>query len=124
MGDFNDDPISPSIKDILSTKDNPEEVGIKEMFNPMEKLYFKGLGTLAWRDSWNLFDQIIISDELLKKEYSSYRYYKVGIFNKSYLANIQGKYKGYPYRSFSDGKFTGGYSDHFPVYIYLIKEIK
>jgi hypothetical protein len=124
MGDFNDDPVSRSIKDILSTKDTPEEVGIKEMFNPMEKLYFKGLGTLAWRDSWNLFDQIIISDELLKKEFSSYRYYKVGIYNKSYLANVQGKYKGYPYRSFSDGKFTGGYSDHFPVYIFLIKQIK
>jgi len=88
----------------------------------MEQMHKKGLGSLAWRDAWNLFDQMIISTELTKKDYFSYRFYKAGIFNKPYLANLRGKYKGYPYRSFADGAFTGGYSDHFPVYIYLIKE--
>ena len=123
MGDLNDDPTSPSVKKILNTKISSDEVNFRELYNPMEKMYKKGLGTLAWRDSWNLFDQIIISSELLKKDYSSYRFYKAGIFNKNYLANSEGRYKGYPYRSFTDGGFTGGYSDHFPVYIYLIKAI-
>jgi hypothetical protein len=59
----------------------------------------------------------------MKREYTSYRFYKAGIFNKSYLSNSGGVYKGYPFRSFGNGMFTGGYSDHFPVYIYLIKEI-
>ncbi len=121
MGDLNDDPTSPSVKKVLKAKENKEDVKLKELYNPMEKMYNRGLGTLAYRDSWNLFDQIIISKELLKKEYSSYTFYKAGIYNKSYLANPRGKYKGYPYRSFANG-FTGGYSDHFPVYIYLIKE--
>ena len=44
--------------------------------------------------------------------------------NKSYLINKKGKFKGYPFRSFSYGTFTGGYSDHLPPYIYLLKEIK
>jgi len=88
----------------------------------MEEMYKKGFGTLAWRDAWNLFDQMIISTELNKNDYLSYQFYKAGIFNKPYLANFHGKYKGYPYRSFADGSFTGGYSDHFPVYLYLIKE--
>ena len=35
----------------------------------------------------------------------------------------KGQYKGYPLRSFANGAYTGGYSDHFPVYIYLIKEV-
>lgn len=122
MGDLNDDPTSPSVKRCLKAKRDRQDVDIKELFNPMEEMYKKGLGTLAWRDSWNLFDQIIISSELLKKDYSSYRFYKAGIYNKSYLANPQGRHKGYPYRSFVNG-FTGGYSDHFPVYIYLIKEV-
>ena len=122
MGDLNDDPTSPSVKDVLKTKKKREKMDIKELYNPMEEMHKKGLGTLAWRDGWNLFDQIIVSTELTKKDYSSYRLYKTGIFNKTYLANPRGRYKGYPYRSFSGGGFTGGYSDHFPVYIYLIKE--
>ncbi len=122
MGDFNDDPTSPSIKEVLKAEKKREKVGLKELYNPMEEMYKKGLGTLAWRDGWNLFDQMIISSELLKKDYSSYRFYKSGIFNKTYLANPRGRYQGYPYRSFADGGYTGGYSDHFPVYIYLIKE--
>ncbi len=121
MGDLNDDPTSPSVKDILGAKKDRDKVKLKELYNPMEDMHKKGLGTLAWRDSWNLFDQIIISAELLKKEYSGYRFYKAGIYNKAYLTNLHGRYKGYPYRSHTDGNFTGGYSDHFPVYIYLIK---
>ncbi|MGB0789091.1 MAG: endonuclease/exonuclease/phosphatase family protein [Marinirhabdus sp.] len=121
MGDFNDDPTSPSIKKVLKTKGRRKKLKIKELYNPMEPMYKKGLGTLAWRDSWNLFDQMIISSELAEKDYTSYRFYKAGIYNKSYLANQQGRYKGYPYRSFVT-HYTGGYSDHFPVYLYLIKE--
>lgn len=33
-------------------------------------------------------------------------------------------YKGYPFRGWSDGGFSGGFSDHFPVYVYVIKEIQ
>ena len=124
MGDFNDDPTNESIKQVLATKANRKDVSLKDLYNPMEVLYKKGLGTLAWRDGWNLFDQIIISAELLKKDYSSYRYYQAGIYNKSYLATPRGRYKGYPYRSFANGSYTGGYSDHFPVYVYLIKEVE
>lgn len=122
MGDFNDDPVNPSIKTYLKTRSHSKKMGIKELYNPMESLFTSGLGTLAWRDSWNLFDQIILSSELLKKDYSGYRFYKAGIYNKPYLANTKGTYKGYPYRSFNNGAFTGGYSDHFPVYVYVIKE--
>ncbi|OAB80094.1 endonuclease/exonuclease/phosphatase family protein [Cochleicola gelatinilyticus] len=123
MGDLNDDPVSPSVKEVLKAKDDRENMELKELYNPMEEMFQKGLGTLAYRDSWNLFDQMIVSTELTKKDFSSYRFYKAGIYNKTYLANPRGRYKGYPYRSFADGGFTGGYSDHFPVYLYLIKEI-
>jgi hypothetical protein len=122
MGDLNDDPVSPSIKNVLKTESNPKKVPIKGLYNPMEKMYKKGLGSLAWRDSWNLFDQIIVSNAFLKKDYTSYQYYKAGIYNKPYLSTSRGPYSGYPFRSFTDGGYTGGFSDHFPVYIYLIKK--
>lgn len=123
MGDLNDDPVSPSVKEILKTTNNRDNMELKQLYNPMEDMYKKGMGSLAYRDSWNLFDQIIMSTELLKKDYSSYRFYKAGIYNKTYLANPRGQYKGYPFRSYNNGGFTGGYSDHFAVYVYLIKEV-
>ncbi|WP_298314930.1 endonuclease/exonuclease/phosphatase family protein [uncultured Aquimarina sp.] len=122
MGDLNDDPDNSSVKKVLAAKSEKEDVKLKGLYNPMYNMSKKGIGSLAWRDSWNLFDQIIVSKGLLDKDYSSYKYYKAGVFNKNYLANPRGRYKGYPYRSFANGAYTGGYSDHFPVYIYLIKE--
>ncbi|RMB63486.1 endonuclease/exonuclease/phosphatase family protein [Dokdonia sinensis] len=122
MGDLNDDPTSPSVAKVLKAKGEKSKVKKGDLYNPMESMFKKGIGTLAYRDGWNLFDQIIITQPLLEDDYSSYRYYKSGIYNKNYLSNPRGRYKGYPYRSFANGGYTGGYSDHFPVYVYLIKE--
>ena len=79
------------------------------------------MGTLAYRDSWDIFDQIMVSEALIRDDRSSYRYWKAGIFNKPYLIQTTGQYKGYPLRN---SLTEPGYSDHFPVYIYLIKEVK
>ncbi len=124
MGDLNDDPFNTSVKQVLGAKAEPEQVGAKGLYNPMENMLVKqGLGTLGYRDHWDLFDQIIMTKALLSKDYSSYRFYKAGIFNPSYLVTPSGRYKGYPFRSYSNGHFTNGYADHFPVYVYLIKEV-
>ena len=124
MGDLNDNPTNASIKKALNAKKDRKDVEFKGIYNPMETFYKNGVGTNAYRDNWNLFDQILITKPLLEKDYSSFRFYKAGIFNKSYLLHKDGKYKGYPFRSFSSGSFTNGYSDHLPSYVYIIKEIK
>ena len=124
MGDLNDDPTNPSIKNVLKAKRKRKKVDFKGLYNPFEKFYRDGLGTTAYRDNWSLFDQIIVSKTLLEKDYTSFRYYQAGIFNKNYLITPKGKYKGYPFRSWNDSGFSNGFSDHFPVYIYLIKEVK
>lgn len=123
MGDLNDDPTNASVKAILKAKKDRNQVGLKGIYNPFESYFKKGLGTTAYRDAWSLFDQILITKPLLEKDYSSFRFYKAGIFNKNYLITRKGPYKGYPYRSFANGGFTDGYSDHFPVYVYVIKEV-
>ena len=87
-------------------------------------MFKEGLGTTAYRDAWRLFDQIMVTKPLLEKDYSSFRYYKAGIYNKQYLINPRGRYEGYPFRSFADGGYTGGFSDHFPVYVNVIREVK
>lgn len=123
MGDFNDNPDNESIKNVLGTEADRDKAEIKGFYNPFENMYKSGLGSNAYRDAWSLFDQVIVSKSLTERDYSSYRFYKAGIFNKAYLTEKRGRWKGYPWRSFSDGGFSGGYSDHFPSYIYLIKEI-
>lgn len=124
MGDFNDDPTNKSIKKVLKAKGRKRNVEQGDLYNPMENMFKRGLNTLGYRDNINLFDQILITSSLLakKKDFSSYKMYKTNIFNPKFLINKKGRYKGYPYRSWSYGNFTGGYSDHFPVYVYLIKE--
>ena len=90
-------------------------------------MFRRGFNTLVYRDNINLFDMILISSPLLnkgKKDFSTYKMFKAMIFNKSFLTTKKGKYKGYPFRSFSNGAYAGGYSDHYPVYMYLIKEKK
>jgi len=124
MGDLNDDPTNQSLKDILKAEKNKEDVQLKGIYNPMEGFFRKGLGSNAYRDAWSLFDQILITKPLLETDYSSFRFYKAGIFNKLYLTNKEGRYKGYPWRSFADGGFTDGFSDHFPVYVHIIKEVQ
>ena len=123
MGDLNDDPSSPSVKKVFQSKAKKSDVQKGGYYNAMEHFFNRGIGTLAYRDSWNLFDQIIISYDLLSNfKKSTYRYWKSGIYSKEFMKNKKGRYKGYPKRTLVGGKFIGGYSDHFPTYIILVKE--
>lgn len=122
MGDLNDDPIDDSLKKALKTNGNRDALGPNELFNPMEVLYRRGVGTLAYRDHWNLFDQIFFTANLLSTTGNGFRFWKAGIYRPSYIVTQKGAYKGYPYRTYANGNYAGGYSDHFPVYIYLIRK--
>lgn len=123
MGDFNDDPIDPSFKKILKVQKNFKSLDSVGLYGPMEKLFKKGRGSLAYRDRWNLFDQLYMTSSFINKEKDSYSYWKVGIFSPNYLMDPKGKYEGYPFRTYAGGSYIGGYSDHFPVYLHLIKKV-
>src|SRR5690554_4618298 len=120
MGDFNDGPYNKSVKDVLNAKEHRDKVEKGDVFNPTYQLYKEGFGTIAYRDAWDVFDQIIISEPFLRKDFSGFQYWKVGIFNKPFLIQKSGQFKGYPLRNQLSGE--PGFSDHFPVYIYLIRE--
>lgn len=124
MGDLNDDPTNESVKKHLGTSGNIENMLEKTLYNPMEKLHKNGIGTLAFRDNWNLFDQLIISSALLGKDYNDFKFYNAKIFNKVYLTQTSGAFTGYPLRTHAGGVYTAGYSDHFPVYLVLTKKAK
>ena len=119
MGDMNDGAYNKSIKIGLGAKAKKSDVQQFGMYNPFEEMAKSGMGTIAYRDSWDIFDQILVSETLIKQDYSSFRFWKAGIYNKSFLIQTSGQYKGYPLRHSTT---EIGFSDHFPVYIYLIKE--
>jgi len=123
MGDLNDDPISPSLTKVLGAKGKIDDVQPGGLFNPWVEMYKKGYGTLAYQDAWGLFDQILISHSWLDKNQAGYFYYHQHIFNKQYMIENTGKYRGYPMRTWDGNTYRGGYSDHFPTYIVLVKKV-
>lgn len=127
MGDMNDDPIDKSMAGILKGKANIKDVNEGDMYNPWYNILVKeGVGTLLYQGSWNLFDQILLTPNLLnkddKKDFSSLKFWKNQIFKRDYLFQTEGKYKGSPKRTTAGGVWLDGYSDHLPVVIYLVKE--
>ncbi|KRO86805.1 MAG: endonuclease/exonuclease/phosphatase family protein [Bacteroidetes bacterium] len=123
MGDFNDNPQDKSVKPILNTVFKKSKIKKFQLYNPMEELYKKGYGSYRYRGKWDMIDQFMITKSLINNENSIF-FLKAAVFNKKYLINSDGKYEGYPFRSFAGGKFLDGYSDHFPIYMFLAKEIK
>ena len=127
MGDMNDDPIDKSMAGILKGKANIKDVNEGDMYNPWYNILVKeGVGTLLYQGSWNLFDQILVTPNLLNKDnnkdFSSLKFWKNQIFKRDYLFQTEGKYKGSPKRTTAGGVWLDGYSDHLPVVVYLVKE--
>ncbi len=125
MGDFNDDPTDKSVAECLGAKGNIKDLKEGDLYTPYTAMLKAGFGTLAYGDMWNIFDNIVVSENLVNAEKGKLQLQK-SIYNKKFYGNIfkpayliqqEGKFKGYPFRSFSGGSFIGGYSDHLPVFI-------
>jgi exonuclease III len=141
MGDFNDNPNNKSLKHL-------------KMYNPFLKLFNRGMGSMAYRDSWSLFDQILLNTNWsMEQEKQGGRskkapdtshlqpavaklnnqhpvnrqpssdarfdliYCKSIIYRSAALTQQDGKYQGYPKRTWNGDQFNGGYSDHYPAVI-------
>ena len=112
MGDFNDDPTSKSIKQHLVSN---------RFYNPMESLINKGEGTLNYKKTWHFFDQIIFSRNFFEIEQNKHSFKYAEVYDKHFLKEWKGKYKGNPFRTYIGKWYHGGFSDHFPVFVYLKK---
>jgi hypothetical protein len=127
MGDMNDDPTNKSMTVGLSCKAEIKAVGPKDMYNPWYNTLVKQhTGTLQYEGKWNLFDQIVMTPNLLHKEgaqdYNTLKFRKHQVFRRDYLFQKEGKYKGNTLRTHAGGTWLDGYSDHLPTVIYLMKE--
>ena len=128
MGDFNDDATDDSIVETLGAAGNIRKIEPGGYYNPYIDVLKAGYGTLAYQDAWNLFDNIVVSENLATGSQGELKLQKApgarfygNIFRTPYMIQKEGQYKGYPLRTFVGNNFQGGYSDHFPVYIYIGK---
>ena len=127
MGDMNDDPKDKSMTTALGAKGDIKKVGPDDMYNPWYNVLMKEkTGTLIYQGSWNLFDQIVVSPNLLRKEgskdYSTLKLFRHHVFRRDYLFYQDGKNKGDIKRTHSAGAWNNGFSDHLPVVLYLMKQ--
>lgn len=119
MGDLNDDPQDRSCAQVLGALKNADKVDNHGFYNPWWRMLDRGIGTLAYRSQWNLFDQIIISGNLVHSPENRWNFYEARVLNFDFLKDTEGNRQGYPKRTYASGSFLGGYSDHFPTEIFL-----
>jgi hypothetical protein len=123
MGDLNDDPDSKSITKVLKARGDADGLKPGELYNPMYSLYKEGNGTMSYRDSWSLFDQMIVTQPFVDKKSGGWQLYKAIVFRQPWMMQTEGRYRGGTLRTFGDGQqFLNGYSDHLPVYLFFLKK--
>lgn len=128
MGDMNDNPTDESQVKYLHGRDRQEQPLRSDFFNPFISMLKDGYGSLAYRGEWNIYDIIqmnynlayaphggLVAQPIVKNKYYG------RIFSKPFMTQQSGQYKGTPFRTFSNGAFIGGYSDHYPTYIVISK---
>ena len=128
MGDMNDDPQDESMAKWLGAVRDIKDVKEGGFYNPFWQMLLDGYGSLGYRDVWCIYDQVIPSETLVNAQDGTLRlqqvskkgYYGV-IFKRPFMITQKGPYKNYPFRTFSNGKFMNGYSDHLPTYIVIGK---
>lgn len=121
MGDFNDEPGDKSIYETLAAKEDTIPKNNSNLFNGMYSYFKQEIGTEKFQDHWHCLDQIIMSYSLLNKK-NNVIMSSPTIFKASWLIEPDEKYLGEkPFRTYAGPKYTGGYSDHLPVYVDLIE---
>ena len=128
MGDMNDNPTDESQSVWLHGKARIEDMGREDFFCPFTEMLAAGYGSLAYRGVWNIYDNILVDYNLaqapdggLKIRQIHKKGYYARVFKKPFMTQQSGQYKGTPFRTFSNGAFIGGYSDHYPTYIVIGK---
>jgi len=131
MGDMNDNPDNDSQAVWLHGRETIEEMTPDDFFDPFLSMFRNGYGSLAYQGEWSIFDIIQVNYNLavapdggfkiapLVKKKKKLFYGR--IFQKPFMTQQSGQYKGTPFRTFSGGAFIGGYSDHYPTYILITR---
>lgn len=125
MGDMNDNPSDESLAVLLKARKSIFNVPEGEYFNPFWLLADEGKGTSIHNHRWVLYDNIIVSDNLLPSSSAPKGFRLMRLDSKNHYGEIFRRNfmlrKGAPRRSYYGNTFSDGYSDHLPVLIKIDK---
>ena len=128
MGDMNDNPTDVSMTDFLRGKEELSETTDEDFFDPFLSMIKAGYSSLYYRGEGNIFDIVMVNNALAHAPKGTFQIqpivknkYYGRVFSKPFMTNQSGQYKGTPFRTFSNGAFVGGFSDHYPTYIVIKK---
>lgn len=131
MGDMNDNPTDDSMAKYLHGQERLENVTPTEFYSPYISMLKAGYGSLCYQGVWSIYDLELVNYNLAHAPNGGLKiqpvtknhgkeYYGV-VFKRPWMTTQKGQYKGYPFRTFSNGAFVGGFSDHYPTYIVIGK---
>ena len=128
MGDMNDNPTDDSMAVYLRGRETLDEMVPGDFFSPFLSMLKAGYSSLYYRGESNIYDCLLVSYDLAHPAEGTFGIVPITkkkfygrIFSKPFMTNQSGQYKGTPKRTFSNGAFVGGYSDHYPTYIVIKK---
>ena len=125
MGDLNDNPSDYSVSHALQSSGALKVIKKSDLYNPWVEVLAKGNGTLANRDAWGIFDQILLSQNWLPPRQQGRLFLgSPHIFKAFFMIEHQGRFKGYPLRTWDGNQFRDGFSDHFPTFLVLLEKIE
>ena len=123
MGDLNDCPTDPSVYDVLWARHPSERENgcFINLFGKNEGLGFEG--TLKHQADWQIFDQIIVTSAVMDdREGLHYQEGSARIFHADFMLEDDETYHGKKlFRTYIGPRYFGGFSDHLPVYVDLIR---
>jgi predicted extracellular nuclease len=125
MGDFNDEPTNRSLFQILNATNKLKNTHYRDLYNLMYDSHnTTGEGSISYNGTWQMFDQIIVSQSLLSKEGGYHVTIGAGKVFKGGEVLVKDPATGAQVnnRTYSGDKYFGGVSDHLPVYIIMEKE--
>lgn len=123
MGDFNDQPNDNNLVNVLDAKTEIKDIDVGGLYNLSPLWEGNSKGTHKYQSQWSIFDQVMVSGNLLLKDGKIYvNQDDANIFIKPFLLEQDNRYGGVkPNRTFTGFKYNGGFSDHFPVYLDIRK---
>jgi hypothetical protein len=124
MGDFNDEPDKESLLQVLKALPFEKDGKPSELVNLMYSGEIRwNEGTIKYQGQWSIFDQIIVSGNMIKGSSGlSTSFEDAHIYEGTFLTSGDNKNFGVKLnRTYTGPRYTGGFSDHLPVYIDIWK---
>lgn len=115
MGDFNENPDAEELQQFLL-----DHNGNKMLSNPFEALYLNSQFSTYHGKKGVGFDQILFTEDLLLKHFN-FQTISAEVYNSPRLRIRERKNNHYPLRTYSGSRYMGGWSDHFPVTLKLVR---